>query len=221
MKKNNSLKIGRVIKYGILLIVRNPFVSFSMFFVMSVTLFVIGISTITGFILKNAVENIIDKIDTAVYFKVDTEEPLILNLKEKVEELPHVREVTYMSQDDAFEEYKARHRNDQELLESLNILDTNPLRARLSILVWDIDRLDYVARYIEDFDRRSEHPTLIVDDIDFYKNKEIIDKLVNIVKTTKTFSLTIVFLFAFLSFSSGIIYLFGIRYQRYYINKSK
>ncbi len=200
MKKNNSLKIGRVIKYGILLIVRNPFVSFSMFFVMSITLFVIGISTITGFILKNAVENIIDKIDTAVYFKVDTEEPLILDLKEKIEKLPHVREVAYVSQDDAFEEYKVRHRNDQELLESLNILDTNPLRARLSILVWDIDRLDYVARYIEDFDRRSEHPTLIVDDIDFYKNKEIINKLVNIVKTTKTFSLTIVFLFAFLSF---------------------
>ena len=82
----------------------------------------------------------------------------------------------------------------------MNILDTNPLRARFSIFVWDIDRLDYVARYIEDFDRRSDHPTLIVDDIDLYKNKEIIDRLIGIVKTIKTFALTIVFLFSFLSF---------------------
>ncbi len=199
IEKNNS-DLGRMIKYGILLIVRNPFVSFSMFFVVSVTLFVIGISTITGFISKNAVEDIIDKIDTAVYFKIGTEESLILELKDRVEDLPQVREVVYVSQDQAFEEYKERHRNDQELLESLNILDTNPLRARFSIFVWDVDRLDYVARYIEDFDRRSDHPTLIVDDIDLYKNKEIIDRLVSIVKTIKTFALTIVFLFSFLSF---------------------
>ena len=197
-QKNSQFK--RWLKYGILLAIRNPFVSFSVLFTMSITLFVVGMSFVSWYILNTTIKNVNSKIDTSVYFRVGTTERAILELKSDIETLPYIREVMYISAEQALEEYKDRHRNDPELLEGLNILDTNPLRARLSIGVWDIDRLENVSKFVENADILSDNPSVIVDKIDFYQNRKVIDRLSSIIGTASTVSLGLISLFLFLSF---------------------
>ena len=200
MSENNNSQFKRSAKYGVLLAVRNPFVSFSVLFTMSITLFVVGMSFVSWYILNTAIENVNSKIDTSVYFRVGTEEAAILDLKSDIETLPYIREVMYVSAEAALEEYKDRHRNDPELLEGLSILDTNPLRARLSIGVWNIDRLENVSKFVENADILSDNPSVIVDKIDFYQNRKVIERLSSIISTANTVSGVLMSLFLFLSF---------------------
>lgn len=175
------IKIKRIIRSGFFGFWRNGFVSLSAILVMVVTLFVIGSTIFSGAILKGALNEIRDKVDINVYFIQSAGESDILNLKSQLEQLPEVvPPVTYTSRDQALTNFRDRHQNDQFTLQALDELGANPLDATLNIKAKDPSQYASIADFIN---QKAVGPdgSSLVDKINYYQNKDTIDKLTGII----------------------------------------
>ena len=212
------IQIKRIIYTGISNIIRNPFVSFSAIFVMTVTLFVVGFSLLLGQMVNDVVDSLEEKVDVTVYFVPGTPEDQIFEFKTKLDRLDSVREVIYVSQDSALEEYKTRHSNSPRLLEGLELIDgENPFRARFSIRAKETSDFEAIAQFLQNEDVLSDNPTTIIDKIDYYQNREVINRLASIINTSTKFMTTIILILIIISF----LIVFNIVRLIIYLSKSE
>ena len=128
-----STQLKRITKAGVLNSMRNPFLSFSSIFIITITLFTVGLSILSGKVLDDFLDTTRDKVDITVYFVKDTPEIQIFELRDKINTRPEVKEVNYVSQEDALDQYKKRNDNDLRITRGLETLGENPFRARLSV----------------------------------------------------------------------------------------
>ena len=123
----------RIIKAGFVSFWRNAFVSLAAIFVITVTLFVVLSVMFLDALLVSSLDRVQNKVDINVYFVTEAVETDIIALKEELETLPEVAEVTYTEREVALEQFKKRHENDDTITEALAELDDNPLGASLSV----------------------------------------------------------------------------------------
>ncbi len=189
------IKIKRVIRSGFFNFWRNGFVSLSSILVMVVTLFVIGSTIFLGVILQSTLEQIKDKVDINVYFVTTANESDILAMKKSLESLPEVQPpVVYVSREDALAQFKKRHENDQFTLQALDELGDNPLGATLNIKAKDPSQYQTIAEYLNSQGADAAPGTSIIDKVNYYQNKEAIDRLTKIINSADRlgFALTLI-----------------------------
>jgi len=186
------IKFKRIIRSGFFGFWRNGFVSLSAVLVMVVTLFVIGSTIFSGVILKAALSEIRDKVDINVYFIQTASGNDILSLKSQLEQLPEVVSVTYASRDDVLANFRNVHQNDQFTLQALDELGSNPLDAKLNIKAKDPSQYAGIADFVNNKAIAVDGSSL-VDKINYYQNKDTIDKLTGIIDSTNRlgFALTL------------------------------
>lgn len=178
------IKIKRVVRSGFYNFWRNGFVSLSSILVMMVTLFVIGATIFSGVILQNTLNQIKDKVDINVYFVTSAEESEILDMKKSLEQLPEVLPpVVYVPREEVLEAYKKRHENDQTTLQALVELGENPFGATLNIRAKDPAQYEGIAKFLDSKSALSVGGNSIIDDINYYKNKDAIDRLTKIINS--------------------------------------
>ena len=166
------IKVKRVVRSGFFNFWRNGFVSLSSILVMVVTLFVIGSTIFSGVILQGTLQQIKDKVDINVYFVTTATEDEILNMRKQLEQLPEVLPpVEYISREQALEDFKKRHENDEFTLQALDELGENPLGATLNIKAKDPSQYESIAHYLDS--QSGVDSGGIVDKVNYYQNKEI------------------------------------------------
>lgn len=176
--------IKRIIRTGFFSFWRNGFVSLSSILVMVVTLFVIGSTIFSGVILRSTLDAIKSKVDINVYFVRTATEDDILGLKSDLEKLPEVEPpVVYVSRDQALADFKARHANDQFTLQALDELNDNPLDATLNIKAKDPSQYQSIADFLNSKGVSSSDGTSIIDKVNYYQNKDAIDRLTSIINS--------------------------------------
>jgi cell division transport system permease protein len=189
-------KIKRTFRAGLTNFWRNGFVSLSSLVVMFITLFMISSLIFMGAILKFSLQEIKNKVDINVYFVADTQESDILSLKKSVEGISEVASVTYTSSDQALIDFKDRHKDDALTLQALDELGTNPLTASLSIKAKEPSQYESIAKFLGGEEPSSPSNNPIVEKVNYYQNKVVIDKLTKITDAVNTlgFWLAIIFL---------------------------
>ncbi len=189
-------KIKRTFRAGLTNFWRNGFVSLSSLVVMFITLFMISSLIFMGAILKFSLQEIKNKVDINVYFVADTQESDILSLKKSVEGISEVASVTYTSSDQALINFKERHKDDALTLQALDELGTNPLTASLSIKAKEPSQYESIAKFLGGEEPSSPSNNPIVEKVNYYQNKVVIDKLTKITDAVNTlgFWLAIIFL---------------------------
>ncbi|MFO0718463.1 MAG: permease-like cell division protein FtsX [Candidatus Paceibacterota bacterium] len=173
--------IKRIIKSGFFGFFRNGFVSLSSVLVMVVTLSVIGSVIFFGAILDSSLEAIRNKVDVNVYFVTTAEESDILAIKSSVEKLPEVKNVEYVSREEELANFRKRHENDQFTLQALDELGENPLGAKLNIKAKEPQQYEGIANFLQGENILSQNGKVIVDNINYAKNKDAINKLTQII----------------------------------------
>lgn len=178
------IKVKRVVRAGFFSFWRNAFVSLSSILVMIVTLFVIGSTIFSGVILRSTLDQIKDKVDINVYFVTEAKETDILSMKKKLEQLQEVKSpVNYVSREDALAAFKKRHESDEFTLQALDELGENPLGAVLNIKAKDPSQYESIARFLKSNSALSAEGDTIIDKVNFYQNKEAIDRLTRIINS--------------------------------------
>ncbi len=171
------LKIKRVFRSGLTNFWRNGFISLSSLVVMFITLFMIASLIFMSAILHFSLQEIKDKVDINVYFKTNTNEADIFSLKKSIEAIGEVSYVTYISRDEALANFKERHKDDALTLEALDELGENPLPALLSIKAKELSQYESIAKFLGGEDASVGSNISIVEKVNYYQNKVVIDRL--------------------------------------------
>ena len=190
--------IKRIIRAGFVGFWRNAFVSAAAIFVMTVALFVIGATMMIDKLLGVSLENIQDKVDINVYFVPSADQVEIDSLQLSLESLPDIEEVVFTSREKALEEFSQRHQNDEIIMQGLEELGDNPLGSSLSIRAKETSQYEGIAAYLREQQAVEDPQSPLIDEVNFVKNKEAIEKLTSIINAVErsTFIAMIVLLSA-------------------------
>lgn len=189
----------RIIRSGAVAFWRNKIVSASSLLIMTVTLMVAGAILLLNALLNFSMAQIQDRVDVNVYFYPDVSEESILVLQEKLETVPEIDRVTYTSRDAAIALFEERHKDDFLTLQALRELEENPLGASLSIKATDSSQYETIAKLFEDESPLLTDSASLIEKVNFYQNKEIIDRLNQIINTVHRLGIAITIFFAVIS----------------------
>lgn len=193
------MTIKRVCTGGAKNFVRSGAVSFATVLVMTVTLMIIGSLIFLSAILGSTLATLQDKVDVNVYFVPEAQERDIISIKEKLEELPEVKSATYASREDRLIDFRTRHENDQLTLQALDELPDNPLGAAIAIKATNPSEYAGIVDFLEHSSVISPASGPIIDSINYFQNKTVIDRLTAAIQATERVGLVIVILFALAS----------------------
>ncbi len=166
------LIIKRIFRSGWQIFSRDKEVSLAIVFILFLTICLVSslflFINLTNFIITSTQE----KIDISVYFKQETDEDDILGIGKEISKFPEVKEVEYVSPDQALVEFIERHEKDPTLIESVEEIGRNPFLASLSIRAWELSQYGAVSSFLETADFGD-----LIEKIDFYERKSVIDKI--------------------------------------------
>ncbi|MFT6361293.1 MAG: cell division transport system permease protein, partial [Candidatus Paceibacteria bacterium] len=143
------LDLQRITREGLINFWRNKLVSFSTVVVMTMALMVMTSLLFLNAVLGFSLQQLQDRVDVNIYFFPDVPETEILALQERIEIIPEVRDVQYVSRDQAFLDFVERHKDDDLINRSLEELGDNPLGASLNIRAFDSTQYEAVVASIE------------------------------------------------------------------------
>jgi cell division transport system permease protein len=187
----DSLSFFRIIKNGLTNFGRNIWLSLAATMVMTVTLVIFATLFLLFILTSYSIHTIQNTVDVSVYFKVGLAEEQILKIKDTVQSDPKVAEVSYVSAQQAFDNFKALHQNDPLIIASLNELNSNPLSATLHIKAKSLDDYPAISQNLESGQYKD-----FIDKVNFEDNRAIIDRLDKILKFIIAFGSTLVAVFA-------------------------
>lgn len=186
MSKTHTIR--RIVRSGLQGFVRNGFVTLASILVMTVTLFMIGASLFLGAVLDSTIGQLEEKVDINVYFVTNASEADILSLRSELQEFPEVRDVEYVSRQEVLEDFRTRHADEELTLQALEELGENPFGAILNVQAEDTSQYETIATFLESDEALSASGENIIESVNFFRNKEVIDKLTQITESTQTFS---------------------------------
>ena len=178
---------------------RGGAVSVATVLIMTVTLTIIGSLIFLSALLSYTLNTIKEKVDVSVYFVTTASESDILSVKDQLEKLPQVENVTYTSADEALTAFRARHATDQLTLQALDELGGNPLDASLEVRAKDPSDYESIVNFLQASPALSANGSSIVDRINYEQNKEVIDRLSLALQATQEIGFAVVILFAIAS----------------------
>jgi len=147
----------------------------------TILIMVMVISLATLLFLLNPVSDILitdikEKVDISVYFKEDVLSEDILEVETEILKIPEVKDVEYVSKEQALEKFIEKHRDDPVLMESLTEVGANPFLASLNIMAWEVSQYEQVTNFLETSSFRS-----LIDKVDYHQRKPVIDKVFSMV----------------------------------------
>lgn len=181
--------LSRIIHFGFQNFWRNGLLSTG---TVAITLLALMVSLgliLFGVVTDAAISSVQDKIDISVYFKTSTSEDQILSIKQALEALPEVKNVDYVSKDQALEIFKVEHEGDAEVLQAINILVSNPLEGYLNIRAHKPDQYALI-------DENLKNPSIgqYVSSRSYSENQLVIERLSTIISNVNLggFALTLI-----------------------------
>ena len=161
---------------------------------MAITLFLFTVLIGLNFLTKEVVVSLQEKIDVSAYFSSSSVEDQILSVKSDLESLPEVKNVEYVSRDEALQIFKGKHETDSLIQESLAELDENPLQASLNIKAKDASQYASIVKFLE----KNKFADTI-EKINFYENEGAISRIQSISNGMKSWGLLVTLVLALIA----------------------
>lgn len=193
--KRKWITFWRVIRTGVVNFFRNASLAIAAVAVMVVTLTIILLSLVVNTTLNGTIAQIVDRIDVSVYLTDDITAKQRDDFTNRLNRLPNVDGVRYLSKEDALEAYKKDNAGNQELLLAINQTD-NPLPATIRVKPKDLNKV----QDIKDFLEKDENKKLQSDEPSYTGDrKEAIDKISHAAGTLRQVGVAGIVLFAVVS----------------------
>lgn len=118
------------------------------------------------------VASIQERIDISIYFKDTASEDDILTIKKQIIEFPEIKKVVYVSQDKALNNFVEDHKDDFNLMGSIEELGVNPFLASLNIQAWKPSQYESVYAFLTTLEADE-----IINKIDYFQRESVIQKI--------------------------------------------
>jgi cell division transport system permease protein len=177
--------IRRIVRAGLVGFWRGAHVSLASILVMTVTLFVIGVTIFIEQLLANSLHILQSKVDINVYFVPDAPQEEIDALRTTLEAMPDVAQVRYLSREEVLANYRERNRNNEVAMRALEELSDNPFGATIAIQARETFQYENIARFLEEQQAAESLQRPVIDEINYARNKEAIDTLTNVINAVE------------------------------------
>ncbi len=192
-------KIKRVLKAGWKSFARNGSVSLASTLVMTVTLSVILALLFTGALLQSTLLSIKEKVDINIYFEKTATDAQIQAFKKELDKQPEVASTTYTSAEQALANFKIRHQDNSAMLSSIDEIATNPLEPTITVRANDPSQYQTLADYIQTKNLSGDNTVGIIKKASYQQNKDAIDALTRIIRSSERLGLFLAIFFVFIS----------------------
>lgn len=200
----------RIVKSGAISFWRNIWLSTAAVAIMVLNLFVISSFLLGNVVADSLLMNVENKIDISVYFKQDAEEKEIMSVKSELMTLGEIRDVEYVSAEEARTQFTERHKDNSILLQSLEEVGDNPFEAALNVKTRQASQYEAVSLFLENGKYKN-----LIDSVNFRENQAMIDKLTYIVDASRkvgiAVSLTFIFIAVLVTFNTIRLAIFSAR----------
>lgn len=188
--KNMFHAIGRIIKFAAQDFWRNIWLSVITITILVMALFSVNFLIVFNLIADNVISAVHEKIDVSIYFVPEATAGEVSNVKSSLDKLVEVKEIKYISPEEALQKFQEEHAEDPDILESLEQIEGNPLGAALVVKA---KRLDDYPKILDEVNK-PEYQN-IIQDKNFEDHKAIIGKINNITEKVETVGLIVIAVF--------------------------
>lgn len=166
----------RVYNFAVKDFLRNKGISLAAIFILVVTVMLATSILFSQGIASFLITQIQDKIDITAYFKEDVKDQDILIVRDELLKSEIVKDVTYVSREDALKNFTERYKDNDVFTKALAQVGDNPLLPSLNIKTnGDPAQYQAVADILQKDDFKN-----IVDSVDFSQKKDVINKVYSI-----------------------------------------
>ena len=188
----------RIITAGFKGFYRNKTISIASIFILVVTLTIIANMFMLEAIFKHSVAEIKKKVDISIYLKNDVQDSSILAIKQKLQELPNVKEVVYITKEETLIKFKEDYKNDPDTLAALSELGANPFGPSFSVKANDTPDYEIIMSKIND-DKILGDDYNSIDKINYLDIRDSITKLNSLVSLVEKFGIFVTIIFVSMS----------------------
>ena len=188
------LTLSRTFKSGFQHFRRNGWLSFAVISIISLTLLIISTLIVLSIAANLVIRSVQDKVDISVYFKSDTEESKIMDFRSTVLQYKEVKSADYISKNRALDEFKAKNADNPVIMQSIDAIGDNPLNASVNIKAVTPDKYDIIATAVQNSAFKDD-----ISRINYAKNKIVIERLNNILSTTRNVGAMLATLFSLIA----------------------
>jgi cell division transport system permease protein len=184
--------ITKAFQFALLDFYRNKGSSVAAIFVLIVATLLVTLLFFAHGASNYVILQIQNRIDITAYFRATVLEQEILDMKESLtRQFPEVKSITYVSQQQALEEFATRHAGDSVLTQALVEVGDNPFLPSLNINVnGNVAQYAQIASVLsqESFEK-------VIEKVDFYQKRDTIDKVLSITATINRIGIALSILF--------------------------
>ncbi len=188
------ISLFRIIKTGVTNLRRNIWLAIASTLIMIITLIILSVLTLLFVITTSSINTIQERVDISTYFKTGLAESQIRSIQSELEQDSRIKEVRYISADQALREFREKHKNDPLILESVGELNENPLQATLQVKAYNLE--DYPA--INETLNQEKYKAAI-EKVNFEDNRVVIDRLNTLLRFIITFGLVLMVVFSLIA----------------------
>ncbi len=172
----------RIVKSGWSGFRRNSGLSLATIFILVMT-----ISLITSlFLLQKTssflITSLTEKVDMAIYFSEEPSVEDIIAIQEELFSLPEVKNLEYVSKEEALEKFTERHKSEEVIMESLTEVGGNPLLSSINIKAFEASQYAAISSFLDNASFRD-----LITKVDYYQKKPAIEKVFSL---TSSISMT-------------------------------
>lgn len=185
-----TVLLQRILKSGWKNFKRQASFSLAASFVLTITSLLIGVLVLGGVMTSFLIEEAQSKADISIYIKDGDAS----RLKEEISSISGVKEVSLRSKEEALSDFREKHKDDEELMRSLDEVGVNPFLASINVKALDTDTYGRVEGFLED----SEWSEM-VEGADYHRRQSVIDRIFDFTNFVKRGGLVLIGILALVS----------------------
>ncbi len=189
------LSFFRVIKFAFLDIGRNLSLSFMTVLILVLMMLSVNALLIVRHLTNQSITYVKDQIDVSVYFDPEAKEEKIMEVKNYLHAFSEVTNIEYIDRETVLAGFKEKHKDNKEILASLEELGTNPLGP--TMIVKTKEPQDYekiiTALSVPEYDHIIQSKT-------FADTQKAIERIDTITNRVEDLSFVLTVLFALIAF---------------------
>ncbi len=200
----------RIFRSGWASFSRDRELSAATIFILVMAIFLISSLFLLKDISRFLITSLQEKADISVYFKRDTLEEDILKAKDNISNVPEIKEIEYVSREQAKETFVKKHENDPNLITAVEEVGGNPFLASLNISAFEASQYTAIATLLESSNFKD-----LIEKVDYYQRKPIIERIFSLTsllnKTGIIFSVILIIIAILITFNTIRLAIYNLR----------
>lgn len=184
----------RVFKFAFVDFWRNLGLSLMTISILVLTYLSLNLLVVVNFFTEAAIQVIENRVDISVYFGPDVSDDRIHGVRGNLVSLPEVKDVSFISRDEALAQFRKNHADEPAILEAIEEVGENPLGAVLVIKARDAQDYGPILAALE-----SPAVKSLVEDKTVEDHRALIDRLTKVTGKVQRAAVGLSVVFALIS----------------------